>query len=742
MTPAQIQALLRASQSGANLAGMGNTAAGLGQAGAGLGIYGGIQQGGVGGYGSAAANTAKLAGSLSGNKALSQYGGNLGSALGIYSGLKQGGVGGYGQAAVSGAQLGANLGAFGNMSGAIGNAAGYAAIPLSLYNEINSWESGNTGADALGGASTGAAIGTMVLPGIGTAVGALLGGAAGALSSVFGNGRVDPENAGFEAYTQAYNKASDPAQKAQIAAQNADPYLTMAGYFDLRGNQVKGDNPLYQQYGRMGEKKFTDDLTSQINNAYKTGAVKIGASGQDVYNQVVQPWLASKGQWNDTNKDALSGAIEQMTNQYVTGQAANQWKAIGGDSPFKDIYSGSAIGQQYQQQQAQQAAQQQAQQAQQMQAAIPKDIFKTPGMGGATTAIGAARGGHVHKVHFDDGGSYDWSSFSDPTIDNSFNTDYLDQSNPFGGLNQDLGEYGNIVNAYNDPYAYGLGDSSSGGGGNAAGNTAGGLAALLKGLGVSGSTANSLAPYAALLPLLGSAFGIGQTNNKAPGLPSQYNGQVLNMGTPDYTRQQNNLSGMSMKDWLHAGEGPEIQYYRNNALPATQMSAPSQQAAQALSAISGQPFAGGYQYAPITGSGQTTVGGVAPSAPSAQTATPNMGIQPVMRDPNQPLAVMAAGGPYDSPEAAYGTSAVGHVRGPGDGTSDSIRLRNAYLSNGEYVIDAPTVSILGAGSNDAGAKKLDAFRVHVRKNAGKHLAKGKQPMQGADPSAYFYGGSV
>jgi len=744
MSPAQLQALLKAAQSGANLTGMGATASGLGNAASGLGIYGGIQAGGVGGYGSAAANTAKLAGSLSGNKALSQYGGNAGNLLGIYSGIKQGGVGGYGQAAVNGAQLGANLGAFGNMSGAIGNAAGYAAIPLSLYNEVNNWESGNTGADALGGASTGAAIGTMVLPGIGTAVGALLGGAAGALSSAFGNGRVDPENAGFNAYTQAYNKATDPAQKAQIASSNQDPYLTMAGYFDLRPNQVKGDNPLYQQYGRMGEEKFTNDLTSQINNAYKSGAVKIGASGQDVYNQVVQPWLASKGAWNDTNKDALSGAIQQMTNQYVGGQAAQDWKSIGGQSPFSNIYSGTAIQQQAQQAAQQQAQQAQAQQAQQLQASIPKDIFKAPGMGGATTALGAARGGHVRKVHFDDGGSYDWGSFSDPTLDNSFNTDYLDQSNPFGGLNQDLGNAGdNTVNAYNNPYAYGLGDSSSGGGNSS--SSGGGLAALLKGLGVSGSTAQSLAPYAALAPILGSLLGQNNQQGKAPSLPSQYTGQVMNMGTPDYTRQQNNLSNMSMNDWLHAGEGPEINFYRNNALPATQNSAPQQQAAQALSAISGQPFSGGYQYAPIAGSGQSTVGGVAPAAPTAnggQTVTPHMGIQPVDRDPNAPLAVMAAGGPYDDPQAAYGTSAVGHVRGPGDGTSDSIRLKNAYLSNGEYVMDAPTVSMLGAGSNDAGAKKLDAFRVHVRKNAGKHLVKGKQPMQGADPSAYFYGGAV
>jgi hypothetical protein len=63
-----------------------------------------------------------------------------------------------------------------------------------------------------------------------------------------------------------------------------------------------------------------------------------------------------------------------------------------------------------------------------------------------------------------------------------------------------------------------------------------------------------------------------------------------------------------------------------------------------------------------------------------------------------------------------------HVVGPGDGTSDDIPAR---LANGEYVMDAQTVSMLGNGSNDAGAKKLDSWRQNIRKQKGKALAKGE-----------------
>lgn len=50
----------------------------------------------------------------------------------------------------------------------------------------------------------------------------------------------------------------------------------------------------------------------------------------------------------------------------------------------------------------------------------------------------------------------------------------------------------------------------------------------------------------------------------------------------------------------------------------------------------------------------------------------------------------------------------------------------AALSEGEYVIPADVVSMLGDGNSDAGAKILEQFCTQIRKEKGKHLAKGKQ----------------
>jgi hypothetical protein len=69
------------------------------------------------------------------------------------------------------------------------------------------------------------------------------------------------------------------------------------------------------------------------------------------------------------------------------------------------------------------------------------------------------------------------------------------------------------------------------------------------------------------------------------------------------------------------------------------------------------------------------------------------------------------------------------VRGAGTGQSDEIP---ALLSDGEYVIDASTVSDLGDGSTEAGSKKLDAMVKSIRKEKRGGLsqlpAKAKQPM--------------
>lgn len=80
-----------------------------------------------------------------------------------------------------------------------------------------------------------------------------------------------------------------------------------------------------------------------------------------------------------------------------------------------------------------------------------------------------------------------------------------------------------------------------------------------------------------------------------------------------------------------------------------------------------------------------------------------------------------------------------HVTGPGTGRSDDIP---AVLSDGEYVMDAETVAMLGDGSNKAGADRLDELRVNIRKHKAKKLAKGKMSHDAKRPEQYLTGGSV
>lgn len=76
------------------------------------------------------------------------------------------------------------------------------------------------------------------------------------------------------------------------------------------------------------------------------------------------------------------------------------------------------------------------------------------------------------------------------------------------------------------------------------------------------------------------------------------------------------------------------------------------------------------------------------------------------------------------------------ARGSGSGRDDTI---NARLSDGEYVMDAETVAMLGDGSTEAGARRLDAMREQLRKHKGKTLARGKFSPNAKSPLAYLKG---
>jgi hypothetical protein len=84
-------------------------------------------------------------------------------------------------------------------------------------------------------------------------------------------------------------------------------------------------------------------------------------------------------------------------------------------------------------------------------------------------------------------------------------------------------------------------------------------------------------------------------------------------------------------------------------------------------------------------------------------------------------------------KAATGGPLSRFVQGGGTGRSDSI---DARLSDGEYVMDAETVSMLGDGSSKAGAQRLDQFRANIRKQKGRELAKGKFSPNAKRPEEY------
>ena len=117
-----------------------------------------------------------------------------------------------------------------------------------------------------------------------------------------------------------------------------------------------------------------------------------------------------------------------------------------------------------------------------------------------------------------------------------------------------------------------------------------------------------------------------------------------------------------------------------------------------------------------TGAGSTTYvmePGASAAADTAKT------IMPVGSDRTIP----AATGGY-MPGIA-GLAGGRFLRGPGDGVSDSIKARfdgsgePARLADGEFVLDARTVSEIGNGSSEAGARKLYEMvdRIHKARKA-------------------------
>jgi hypothetical protein len=723
-----------ASGQGGALSTLGSAA---GDAGSALGAYTGITQGTPVGDATAAVDTAKLGSNLgafgSNSSAVNMGAGDAGNALAVYQGLQAGGVGGYGGAAVNAADLGVK-GAVqaGLVSGSAAapyiQGLGYAAIPLDVYNEVNNWKSGASTSDALAGASTGAAIGSVV-PGLGTAIGGVIGGAVGALSSLAGPGEKDPETSDVQ---NVINATSSNQNNPAVAASASDPYLELAGLMDDRSSTL----PEYQQYGRMGEQQFTDAMTQQINQAAAANP-QLAADPNAMYSQVIAPWVSSMNKNGSTVGATYTatnnGLIDDMVNQYMQGDAAQDWKAVGGDSPFQNIYSGSPYTN-----------------------ADPQVANVAPAsQKGAAVTQSRARGGHIMrkvrkadggrakrksildsirpsfkdapKTHYDDGGYVDYGSSSggdapfDPTAwetqgnGNNISSQYsTPQTPPNMDINPELQNVG--TGAISDAANWNQMEGN----------------ALLPSSDSSGlgSIAKSIAPYAALAPIAAAAISklSGSGSSGSTALPA---GQTTSTGPFQAQSSPRTANAINPDtDWYTYGQHPETQFYSNNSIGPLMGQFVAQPSAGS-STPSGTGSGGASPGVPGGASGQPMIPMPAPVAGNGMSNTqPTVGPRPMMQ---------AKGGALGSLDDA-GTQATGesrYVQGAGDGTSDDI---DAKLSDGEYVIDANTVSMLGNGSNKAGAARLDQLRENLRKHAAKPMAKGKQFMKAKDPTAYMKGG--
>jgi hypothetical protein len=138
-----------------------------------------------------------------------------------------------------------------------------------------------------------------------------------------------------------------------------------------------------------------------------------------------------------------------------------------------------------------------------------------------------------------------------------------------------------------------------------------------------------------------------------------------------------------------------------------------------------RPGQGGITYFAPT---QYTYQGKDLAAPTAPAPAPAPAPVTPANPDTAPVVPAAAGGYMPSGIAMLARGGQGgrYLRGPGDGVSDSIPAKfersgqPARLADGEFVIDARTVSELGNGSSEAGARKLYAMmdRVHrARKTA-------------------------
>jgi len=326
--------------------------------------------------------------------------------------------------------------------------------------------------------------------------------------------------------------------------------------------------------------------------------------------------------------------------------------------------------------------------------------------------------------YVDYGSNFDLGGYSD--IDDAYNI-YLSDDTPYGSINQNVDSSKTIVNPDGTTYFYNkLGNFLGGVGGAGQVITSGGLGqfgSVLKNL-FSGK--GDLGP----LGQMGAFTGLSALLNRLGGgskPPVGYQGgipqyTVTRTQMPYQTGLQNELLRLRQAAQDAMSTGATQDQVRNAALRTYGISPSQFDQAMKTQGTYRRPGQGGITYfSPI----QYTPTGRDLGAPVAA---------PVVPAPENTETISAAHGGY-MPSGMAMLAGGRYLRGPGDGVSDSIPAKfersgqPARLADGEFVIDARTVSEIGNGSSEAGARKLYAMMDRVQK-ARKTAKRGK--ASGAD----------
>lgn len=329
-------------------------------------------------------------------------------------------------------------------------------------------------------------------------------------------------------------------------------------------------------------------------------------------------------------------------------------------------------------------------------------------------------------------------------------------SMPTGGSIPTTSDVGTVMNGGLVPGSEGASQSSNG---------SGALSSALKALGLGGGNTSNAAALNAIAGLISAAGHYKQSaaGAKLPTMPAlPGSAPVAGYGPPGGYNFSNyapkGQTAPPANSYFTYGSGPEQQFFQQ-VQPGGGKIAPVTMArggAVPHFDMGGMvPNVGGPQQ--VLGQGAMAQPGQTPMTPRPMMAAPQQPApQPQMPHPPAPptppappstmMQRMQAARAPGRPFAVGGTTGTGalqqaagqsrHVTGPGDGTSDSIPAR---LANGEYVIDAQAVSMLGNGDNSAGAKRLDEFRHNLRTHKGGALSKGKMAPD-AKPIHKYMGG--